>query len=152
MPLGTSTLPWSPTKYSMDTYSILRQINFQGLRCVTYTTWLRELLISQIWHFFRLSPKLVQNCLEAFQKRYIHDSVWTKIRNIQYFGMHTVVLLWANYGLVKIYPLSKGFHADFVQNLVGYVIPSIVKEGYTTLPCQPCDKSAPLTVYILIAW
>ena len=51
MPLGTSTLPWSPTEYSMDSYSILRQINFQGLRCVTYTTWLRELLISQIWHF-----------------------------------------------------------------------------------------------------
>ena len=23
----------------------------QGLRCVTYTLWLRELLISQIWHF-----------------------------------------------------------------------------------------------------
>ena len=75
MPLGTSTPPWSPTEYSMDTYSILRQINFQGLRCVTYTTWLRELLISPVWHLLRLSPKLIQNCLETFWKRYIHDSV-----------------------------------------------------------------------------
>ena len=36
--------------------------------------------------------------------------------------------------------------------VIGYVIPSIVIEGYTTLPCQPCDKSAPLTVYILMPW
>ena len=45
MLLGTTTPPGSLTEYSMDTYSILQQVNFQGQRCVTYTLWLRELLI-----------------------------------------------------------------------------------------------------------
>ena len=31
--------------------------------------------------------------------------------------MHNVVFLWANYLMVRCCPLSKGFHADFVQNL-----------------------------------
>ena len=29
---------------------------------------------------------------------------------------------------------------------------SIVIEGYTTLSCQPCNKSAPLTIYVLMTW
>ena len=41
MALGATTPHGSPTEYSMDTYSILWEVNFQGLR-------------------FRLSPKLVQ--------------------------------------------------------------------------------------------
>ena len=48
MPLGTPTPPGSLTEYS-----ILWRVNFQWLRCVTYTLWLRELLISQIFHFLK---------------------------------------------------------------------------------------------------
>ena len=36
--------------------------------------------------------------------------------------------------------------------MLGYVLASIVMEGYKILPCQPRDKSAPLTVYILVTW
>ena len=75
MPLGTPTPPGSPIKYSMDTYSILWQANFQWTKVCNIYPWLRELLISLIWHFLRLSPKLVQNVLETFQKCFIHDSV-----------------------------------------------------------------------------
>ena len=78
MPLGTPTPPGSPTEYFIATYSILWQVNFQGLRCVAYTPWLRELLISQIWHFLRLSPKLLQKCfrniLEMFHSRQLYIS------------------------------------------------------------------------------
>ena len=51
MPLGIPTPSGIPTQYFMDTYSILQEVNIQGLQCVTYTLSLTELLISQIWHF-----------------------------------------------------------------------------------------------------
>ena len=35
---------------------------------------------------------------------------------------------------------------------LGYRLPSTVMEGYTILPCHPCDRSALLTVYILMTW
>ena len=74
---GTPTPPGSPTEYSMDTYSILLRVNFQGLRCMTYTLWLRELLISQIWHFLRLSPKLVQKSFRNISKMFhLWQCVW----------------------------------------------------------------------------
>ena len=70
MALGTTTPPGNPTECSMDTYSILWQVNSQRLMCVTYTLYL---LISQIWHFLRLSPKLEQkrfgNISEMFHSR-----------------------------------------------------------------------------------
>ena len=37
----------------MDTYLILRQVNFQGLRCVTHTLWLTDLL----WQFLETKSK-----------------------------------------------------------------------------------------------
>ena len=57
MPLHMTIPPGSPTEYSMETYSILQQVNFQGIRCVTYTLWLRELLISQMWHLSKTGTK-----------------------------------------------------------------------------------------------
>ena len=43
--------------------------------CDIYPLAERVFLISQIWDFLRLSPKLAQNHLETFWKRYIYDSV-----------------------------------------------------------------------------
>ena len=74
MLLGTPTPPGSPTEYSMDTYSILQQVRFQGLRCVAYTLWLRELLISQTWHFF--SPKQVQKRFRSISETFHSWQCW----------------------------------------------------------------------------
>ena len=42
-------------------------------------------------------------------------------------------------------------HARFTLLAIppGYVLLSIVIEGYKILPCHPCHKSAPLTVFTL---
>ena len=88
MTLGIPTLPGSPTKYSMDTYSILQEVYVQGLRCVTYTLWLREFLISQMWHFFRLSPKLVQKHFGNIFETIIHDSGKAQVLQINELGMN----------------------------------------------------------------
>ena len=60
---------------------MLQRVNFQGLRCVTHTLWLRELLISQIWQFFRLSPKLVKK------------TFWKHYGNVSFVTVHSTINL-----------------------------------------------------------
>ena len=61
---GYAYIPGIPTRYSLGEYSILRQVNFQGLRFTmyTYTLQLREVLISQKWHFFETKSKIGTEC------------------------------------------------------------------------------------------
>ena len=72
MPLSTSISPGSPTEYSMDTYSILQQVNFQGLRCVTYTLAERAFNFPNM-AFFETKSKTGTKCfriiLETFDSR-----------------------------------------------------------------------------------
>ena len=48
---------------------------------------------------------------------------------------------------------SGKFHKGLLlANSYSLTPPAIVMEGYKALPCHPCDKSAPLTVYTLMTW
>ena len=72
MPLGIAIPPGSPTKYSMDTYSIFWQVKFQGPRCLTYYPLAERAFNSPNMAFFETKSK---TGTKTFRKRFIHDSV-----------------------------------------------------------------------------
>ena len=82
IPLGTSV---PSNECSMDTYFILWWVHFQGVRCVTYTLWLRELLISQIWYFWENRSK---TGTEMFQRHFGNASFMT----VNYLRAYSIVV------------------------------------------------------------